>query len=226
LSKVVTIGNATLYLGDCRELLPVIRDVDALVTDPPYGVSLGVAKDMRADGHGLAKEAYSSYEDSYENYCAVVAPSITAALARAKRGAVFVGPHITEMPKAEAFGGIYCRAASGRHSWGFKVFLPFLLYGKDPELNKGARPLVLESSETADRNGHPCPKPLGWMTWLVSRVTTPGETVLDPFMGSGTTGVACADLNRPFIGIEIDQKYFDIACQRIESAQSQGRLFA
>jgi DNA modification methylase len=62
-------------------------------------------------------------------------------------------------------------------------------------------------------------------TKIVARATRPNETVLDPFMGSGTTGVACANLGRKFIGIEIEEKYFDIACKRIEIAYSQPRLF-
>jgi site-specific DNA-methyltransferase (adenine-specific) len=223
--RVETIGNATLYLGDCREVIPALAPCDALITDPPYGVALGIDKDMRADGHGLAKLGYSSYDDSYENLVGIVAPAIAEALKKVKRGAVFVGPHLSEMPKANAFGGIYCSAAVGRHAWGFNVFIPFLLYGKDPELNKGARLLVLQSSETSERNGHPCPKPIGWMNWLVARVTMAGESVFDPFMGSGTTGVACANLSRPFVGVEIDPAYFDIACERIAAAQAQQRLF-
>ena len=74
-----------------------------------------------------------------------------------------------------------------------------------------------------DGNGHPTQKPLPLMTWCVEFTT---GTVLDPFMGSGTTGVACAQLGRKFIGIEIDRKYFDIACERIDNAYRQERMFA
>ena len=81
-------------------------------------------------------------------------------------------------------------------------------------------------TESAQKNGHPCPKPQKAWTWLVDKVASPTSTVLDPFMGSGTTGVACANLGRKFIGIEIERKYFDIACERIEAAYAQGRLFA
>jgi DNA modification methylase len=68
---------------------------------------------------------------------------------------------------------------------------------------------------------HPCPKPLKFTTWCVNKVSLEGETVLDPFMGSGTTGVACVNIRRRFIGIEIEEKYFDVACKRIEIAVSQ-----
>ena len=72
---------------------------------------------------------------------------------------------------------------------------------------------------------HPCPKPLAWMLWLVTRGSLPGHLVIDPFMGSGTTGVACVKLGRRFIGIEIYPHYFDIACRRIEDAYRQPDMF-
>ena len=76
-----------------------------------------------------------------------------------------------------------------------------------------------------DDNGHPCPKPVAYSRWLVQRAAEPGKTIIDPFMGSGTTGVACAKLGRKFIGIEIEEKYFDIACDRIQKACDQPDLF-
>ena len=79
-------------------------------------------------------------------------------------------------------------------------------------------------AEERDRK-HPNQKPLPLMQWCIERVSDPGDIILDPFMGSGTTGVACANLGRKFIGIEIEPKYFDIACRRIEDAYKQPRLF-
>jgi site-specific DNA-methyltransferase (adenine-specific) len=76
-----------------------------------------------------------------------------------------------------------------------------------------------------DDNGHPCPKPLRYSMWLASRSAARNETILDPFMGSGTTGVACQKLGRKFIGIDIEEKYFSIACRRIEEAMRQPDLF-
>ncbi len=73
--------------------------------------------------------------------------------------------------------------------------------------------------------GHPTAKPIEWMERLVNIASLPGETILDPFMGSGTTGVACAKLGRRFIGIEIDPGYFEIACRRIDEAYRQRDLF-
>ncbi len=224
MAEKVVIGNATLYHGDCREVLPELR-ADACVTDPPYGVDLGSTKGS-GGAHGLALEAYASYADTYENYVQQIVPALKLAMQQTERAAVFIGPHIHELPKFDALGGVYCSAATARHQWGFKNFLPVLLYGTYPDLQKGAKlPTVLASNETAEKNGHPVPKPVGWMRWLVALTTRPGETVLDPYMGSGTTGVACINLGRKFIGIEIEQKYFDIAARRIEDAQRQSRLF-
>jgi site-specific DNA-methyltransferase (adenine-specific) len=205
----------TIYHGDCRYL---DLFADALITDPPYGVNLGgpdVGRSGRDGRHGLDKAAYSSYEDTYENYVTTVVPTIASALGRVKRGAVFSGPHLQELPKATAIGGVYCPAGSGRHAWGFKTFLPVLLYGTDPTLQHGARPNVIQSTATAEPNGHPCPKPLQWMRWLVGLVSLPGETVLDPFAGSGTTLRAAKDLGRKAIGIEIEERYCEIAVRRL-----------
>lgn len=220
----VVIGGATLYLGDCREVLPTLDACDATITDPPYGVDLGCAKGS-GGAHGLQLQAYASYADTYENYVQQVVPALTQAMQLTGRAAVFIGPHIHELPKFDALGCVYCSAATGRHQWGFKNFLPVLLYGTYPDLHKGAQyPTVIASNETAEKNGHPVPKPVGWMRWLVALTTRRGETVLDPFMGSGTTGVAAVQQGRQFVGIEREPKYFEIACERISRAQAQGQL--
>jgi hypothetical protein len=164
--------------------------------------------------------------DIYENYMKIIVPVISFCVDTFKQVGMFIGPHIHEMPKFDALGGVYCSAATGRHKWGFKNFLPVLLYGTYPDLNKGAKvPTVLASNALSEKNGHPCPKPIEWMVWLVSLVTRTGETVLDPFMGSGTTGIACIRTGRKFIGIEKDAKYFEIAKERIKKELRQGRLF-
>jgi DNA modification methylase len=209
----------TLFLGDCREVADWLS-ADVLVTDPPYGVNLGVAKDTRAGQHGLAKKSYDVYEDTYDNFVRVICPVIEHSLAMTTRGAVFSGPHLQELPKASAVGGIYCPSGSGRHSWGFKTFLPVLFYGTAPALNKGARPNVLQSTAVAEKNGHPCPKPLPWMRWLVDLASMPGEVVLDPFAGSGTTLLAAKELGRKAVGVEISERYAEKAAQRL----SQGVL--
>lgn len=222
----VTIGDCRLILGDCRDVLPLLPKVDAIISDPPYGVELGSTKGS-GGAHGLQLQAYESYVDTYENYVNEIVPALKLAISMSDRAAIFIGQHIHEMPKFDALGGVYCSAATGRHQWGFKNFLPVLLYGTYPDLQNGAKyPTVIASNETAEKNGHPVPKPVGWMKWLVQLSTRHNETVLDPFMGSGTTGVACVNLGRKFIGIERERKYFDIAVERIKQAYAQPRLFA
>lgn len=219
--------GVTLYLGDCREILPSLGKVDAVVTDPPYGVNLGdhlASRDLRP--HLLRKNGYASYSDTAENFEAIVVPALVAALAQADRGAIFsAGSKLCKLPEPAAVGGVYTAAGTGRNAWGFTCFHAVALYGTCPTLRFGAGATVLRSSEIAELNGHPTPKPLGWMRWLVHLTTLPGETILDPFMGSGTTGVAAVKLGRKFIRIEIEPKYFDIACRRISEALKQPDLF-
>lgn len=104
---------------------------------------------------------------------------------------------------------------------GFNDWEPHLVYGKPPHQihDHFQTPLNIEVS------GHPCPKPLSYSMWLIKRAADHGSLVCDPFMGSGTTGVACAKLGRKFIGIEIEPKYFDIACKRIEQSYRQPDMF-
>lgn len=207
----------TLYHGDCREILPGLV-ADVLVTDPPYGVNLGdpdVGGKGRGGKHGLETSAYLTTVDTLEHLHRVVIPVVTQALAMTKRGAIFSGPHFQDFPKADALGGIYCPAGVGRHCWGFKLFHPVLLYGTDPRLHFGARPNVVQSNAPTESNGHPCPKPLRWMTWVVDLASLPDETVLDPFAGSGTTLRAAKDLGRRAIGVEIEERYCEIAARRL-----------
>jgi site-specific DNA-methyltransferase (adenine-specific) len=198
-------------------VLPSVT-ADALVTDPPYGVNLGDS-DKRGGRNGLAMGAYASYDDSYENFIGIVVPALNGFLDTVQRGAVFTGPHIHEQRKPDAIGGVYCPAGAGRHCWGFKTFLPVLLYGTAPDLNLGQSVAnTIRSSELPNRaetGDHPVPKPLGWMRWLVQLASRPRELVIDPFMGSGTTLRAAKDLGRKAIGIEIEERYCEIAAKRL-----------
>lgn len=224
--KTVIIGDATLYLGDCRELMrPNFERPDVVITDPPYGVELGKTKGA-GGAHGLSLDGYASYDDTYENYVSQIVPALSWCIRECNRTAIFIGPHIHELPKFDALGGVYCPAATARHQWGFKNFLPVLFYGTYPDLHKGAQyPTVIHSTEVAEKNGHPVPKPIGWMRWLVGLCSRRWETVFDPYMGSGTTGVAAVTLGRKFVGVEMEPRYFEIACERIENAQRQQTIF-
>jgi DNA modification methylase len=209
--------GVTIYHGDCRDVLPDIS-ADVLVTDPPYGMNLGKhsgAKDKRASE--LRRGAYSAYDDTPENYRDVVVPAVTDALALVDRAAVFAPvPSAWLLPPPDALGGVYIPAANGHSPWGFQNLAPVLFYGKAPDLHKGAKQTMLRASGKAEVElGHPCPKPLPWMNWLVDITTRPGETIIDPFMGSGTTLRAARDAGRRAIGIEIEERYCEIAVKRL-----------
>ena len=221
--------HVTIYHGDAAAILPDMAGF-VLVTDPPYGVNLGATKGTGGK-HGLQRDAYAGMTDSYEEWTATVLPIIRLAVQSAKRAAVFTGPHLQEQPKATAIGGIYCAAGCGRHAWGFKTYLPVLFYGTAPNLHKGAKPNTIASNASAEHNGHPCPKPLEWMTWLVGLCSEPSDVILDPFAGSGTTGRAAKDMGRKAVLIEREERYCEIAARRmgqgvldfgIANAESEG----
>ena len=223
-ARVETIGDAVLYCGDCREILPTLGPVDAVVTDPPYGVNFAGS----ATRHSLRSgQGYASYEDTPDNVRDVIVPVIEECIKIAKAVVVTPGiPNARSYPQPHGEGVIWYPSGANRGPWGFVTHQPIYYYGKCPRLahGQGSHPTGFQSTEAAEENGHPCPKPILQMTWLVNRGSQYGDTVLDPFMGSGTTGVACARLGRKFIGIEIEEKYFSIACRRIEQAQRQGDM--
>jgi DNA modification methylase len=223
MSECVKIGNATLYHGDCREILPTLGKVDAVVTDPPYGIDGGRGGDAR----DYAKGAYhAGFVDTPAYIAQVCAPAVEACIELATAVAVTPGIRCLHLYPTPRDMGCFWTPASCTHGpWGMSTFQPILYYGKDWRAGKGALPSGRQVTESAEKNGHPCPKPVGAWKWLVDKTAPAMGTVLDPFMGSGTTGVACANLGRSFIGIELERKYFDIACERIEAAHAQGRLF-
>ena len=214
-------AGITIYHGDCRDVLPQVN-ADVLVTDPPYGLNLGRhggAKDQRT--RELRRGAYASYDDTENNFCSVVVPGVVLALGRVKRGAVFSpAPSAWRLPAPDTLGAIYIPAANGRSPWGFQNIAPVLLYGTAPNLNLGAKQTATRSRGRAMVElGHPCPKPVEWMTWLVDLASTKSDVVLDPFMGSGTTLVAAKNLGRKAIGIEIEERYCEIAAKRLAQEQ-------
>lgn len=230
--RVVEIGNAKLYLGDCREILPTLGRVDAVVTDPPYGVGLTGKLWHSTSRHKTVKSTitYASYDDTPENFSSEIVPRLISAIGLASCAAVFMADKsIWRLPPGAALGGIFSPAGTGRGAWGFQCFMHCVFYGRDPYLavGLGSRPTGRYGLYPNDANEvwHPCAKPIDAMMWAVNRASLDGHIILDPFMGSGTTGVACAKLGRRFIGIEIEPAYFDIACRRIEQAYAQPDLF-
>jgi site-specific DNA-methyltransferase (adenine-specific) len=222
-------GNGiVIYLGDCRAVLGCVSvkgeyhdigPVDVVLTDPPYGVALSGKRTKREAS--LANEGYSGdFEDTPEYVQSVVVPVIRQCIARVSR--VLVMPGIRNMfayPAPDDIGCVFNPAGGGSGRWGFNCVTPILFYGSDPFLvdGLGSRPNSIYDVAAGDGNyGHPCPKPLRWMKWLVNRSSRAGEVILDPFMGSGTTLRAAKDLGHRAIGIELCEAYCEIAARRLE----------
>ena len=213
MSDVVRIGDATLYHGDCLEILPTLDKVDAVVTDPPYGMAYLSA--WRSEKHdAIAGDGdYSLLEWAFQipvqhsRYVFCRWDAVPRA-DNPKSMIVWVKPN--------------CGSGDLEHEHGRTT--EYALFWPGPEHKwPQKRPWDVVRHPKAKTDRHPTEKPESLMSEFVG--WTEG-VVADPFMGSGTTGVACANLGRKFIGIELERKYFDIACERIDAAYSQGRLFA
>lgn len=222
----VIIGGATLYLGDCAEILPQIGKADAVITDPPYGTGTNKKSGLRKGS--VAKSDYASFFDSLENVIDNVIPAIEICISKFERVALTCGfKAMWHYPKPSHVGSFqYGAGTTVMSCWGPALWQPILFYGKDPKQGTLTPDSFQGCNDSDTTTDHPCPKPLKSWTRLVDRASFPGEIVLDPFMGSGTTGVAAVQLGRKFIGIERDERYFEIACKRIEQAVAQGQLFA
>lgn len=210
MARSVTIAEGvTLHLGDCRDILPTLGKADAVVTDPPYGI------DFKYEGHDDTRDGYEDWCASWFDLCAEKAPTILMSC-----GAVNVPMWGRIRPFKWQIAWLK-PAAMGRSPMGFCNWEPMLFWGKGSGKSVDVFTAAIVPDESL--NGHPCPKPETWGIESIKRVA--GDTILDPFMGSGTTGVAAVKLGRKFTGIEIEPKYFDIACRRIEEATKQKDLF-
>jgi DNA modification methylase len=202
-------AGITIYHGDCRawvDSAPECFRVDVVVTDPPYGVEFG-GKNTK---HTTRRNNGYLGGDDGDVGPAVVGRLILAAT----RAAVFPGCRgMFKYPEPEDIGCVYCPSGAGIGRWGFTCIHPILFYGKRP--SNALFPCSMMSFATSEANGHPCPKPEEWMRWLIKLTSLDTDTILDPFMGSGTTLRAAKDLGRRAIGIEIEEKYCEIAAKRL-----------
>lgn len=210
------IGQATLYLGDMLDILPTLPNFDLILTDPPYGIGIDGQKESinRNPKHNRKAHEDLGWDD--------------------------------EAPPRYAFEMMF-RKGAHQIIWGGNYFAEYLPKGRKGWLfwDKGQDGLTMSDGEIAysslpiptrkilinrvellkDGTDHPTQKPIRLMTWCLSLSPQAG-TVCDPYMGSGTTGVACMMAGRAFVGIEREPKYFDIACERILNVQRQERLIA
>jgi len=224
----VTIGRARLACGDCRDVLPTLGKVDAVVTDPPYGIGADKAAKAAAEQRKAAESKPKGQRT------------------KAGRGWADYGDTDWDDVRPEkAIFDLILAAGKDQIIWGGNYFTDLL----PPTMqwlvwDKGQRDFSLADCEFAwssqrkaarifdypralalrDVKQHPTQKPIALMKWCIELLPKP-QTILDCFLGSGTTGVAAVQMGRDFIGIEREPRYFDIACKRIEDAQRQGDFF-
>jgi site-specific DNA-methyltransferase (adenine-specific) len=236
------IGNATLYLGDCLEVMASLKDVDAIITDPPYGIGYhheGKWQTEKQVLNGLEFKAGRQTDPiAGDDELFDPSPILEAYLPNGVA-------HTANSPALILWGADHYKEKlppGGRFlTWDKSLGMGAADVFVDAEFawsnRRNARNVFRYLWKGVMRGGqegarftskeHPSQKPVALMLWCLeyARVGI-GKTVLDPYMGSGSTGVACAQAGRNFIGIELKEKYFDIACRRLEEARRQERLFA
>ena len=205
----VVIGDAVLYLGDCMDVLPTLDKVDAVITDPPYGVSMNKNKGRRA------KNTDEIIGDEFP-------PDLSKFL---EMKCIFWGGNNFDLPRST--GWLVWFKHHPEESQHSQAELAWTNIDGAVRLKKHKwQGMLQENMSKKEERQHPTQKPVQVMEWSIGQAKNNPQTILDPFMGSGTTGVACANMGRKFTGIEREPKYFDIACERIENAYRQQRLFA
>jgi DNA modification methylase len=213
--RIETIGNATLYLADCMDVLPTLGKVDAVITDPPYG--MGFQSNFRIEKHmKIANDETADIAKSVIGWAIENTSHSVYAFGRWDNLLDYPKPKsmVTWVKNNWSMGDL-------EHEHARQTEVCFFYTGANHFFPKKRPTDVVEYPRTQNEH-HPTEKPVGLMKRFVE--WTDG-VILDPFMGSGTTGVAAVQMGRKFIGIEREPKYFDIACERIENAQRQASLF-
>lgn len=208
-------NGVQLYLGDCREILPTLGVVDAVITDPPYGI--GWSKRSKWGGSNLAQTKDYGIQ---EWDCTPPSKETIDALRGMSQWQIFFGGNYFELPPTPCW--LVWDKETGDNHFADAELAWTNLKGAVRLIRYRWAGMLRENNET--RGDHPTQKAVGVMEWAISKLPEPSSTILDPFMGSGTTGVAAVRLNRKFIGIERESQYFDIAQRRIEAAMEETSL--
>lgn len=200
--RVEEIGDCKLFLGDCLEMLPSLDRVDLILTDPPYGI--GISSNPIRQAHDKM-----NWDDQ-------APPQWVFDMMQEKAEKLIIwGGNYFNLPPSQAF-----------FVWDKMQPEDFSLAMCEQAWCSFKKPAkIYRQSVKSYKKEHPTQKPVQLMEWCIKYAGDP-KIVCDPFMGSGTTGVACAGLGIGFLGIEKEQKYFDVACKRVEAAYSQRRLFS
>jgi site-specific DNA-methyltransferase (adenine-specific) len=211
--EAVKIGNATLYCGDCTDILPTLGKVDAVITDPPYGIGAGAKAFKNGTRKGDVEYSYGEWDSSTPEV-----ELLDMALGKAAVSILWGGNYFV-LPPSKCW--LVWDKCTGENSYA-DAELAWSNIDKPVKLIR--KSWVGANAKDTPVRLHPTQKPVEVMAWRIEQAGNP-QTILDPFMGSGTTGVAAVQMGRQFIGIEREPKYFDIACKRIEQAVAQGQLF-
>jgi len=217
------IGDCTLYLGDCMEVMLGINKVDAVVTDPPYGINENSKKTQsRQRKSGGKSKALADQRDygvhDWDKY-PIGKQHLDLMMACSGEQIIFGGNYFPLPPTScwliwDKENGANDFADAEMAWTSLKKAVRIKRYMWNGMIRKGD-----------DVREHPTQKPVEVMEWCIDNLPKDTKIILDPFMGSGTTGVACAKMGRKFIGIELEEKYFDIAYKRIEEAYRQPDMF-
>lgn len=209
------LGEHRLLCGDSTKAEDVERlmagaKADLCLTDPPYGLG-----DTTSE-----KNNYIDYDDTRINLIKTISGFFPLAMSVAKCVVFTPGNVNTTLYEPPTWTmAWFTPAGAGRGPWGFCCWQPILCYGKDPKLakGKGCHPDALTHTEASEKLGHPCTKPIKFWCWLMERTSEKGETVYDPFLGSGTTLIAAEQLGRKCYGMEISPQYCDVIVKRWEN---------
>jgi site-specific DNA-methyltransferase (adenine-specific)/modification methylase len=215
-SDPVIIGDATLYCGDCLEILPTLPKVDAVITDPPFGVGNFVQVTGRKMGRGESRGKSVTWNDSGPP------PEFFEIVRSMSKHRIIWGANFFNCFE-ERGGAIVWDKAQSMPNFSKADIASCTNFQKTEVVRIPWTNFTVTHRAESD---HPCERPVDLYEWCIKYLPQDMRlAVLDPYMGSGSCGVAAIHLGRKFIGIEIEPRYFDIACERIENAYRQGRLF-
>jgi site-specific DNA-methyltransferase (adenine-specific) len=237
-----TIGDCTLYLGDCLDVMPTLGKVDAVITDPPYSSGARtsasvVGRKGMSRGRKWATKPITNDRMTVTGFTWLIRHVASQSYMLLPDGGSFLSfidwrqyPTIYAVVESVNFRVQTCAVWDKEHMAlgnGFRNQHEFLVHAAKgvPNISDRGTPNVLRHTRVGQSDLHPTEKPVGLLEMIIPVVSERSHTILDPFMGSGTTGVACVKLGRKFIGIELDEGYFNIACERIRKAYDQPDMF-
>ena len=206
--------GVVLYQGDCLEVLPTLGRFDAVVTDPPYGIGVcgneGGVTSLKSGAKDYGKQEWDNLPIGPEHITAMISSSANQIIWGGNYFANNLAPSQCWLVWDKLNGAGFSLA---------DVELAWTSFDRAARLFKVSR-----TATFSEGKAHPTQKPIALMSWCLTHIPA-ARTVLDPFMGSGTTGVACVMAGRSFVGIEREPSYFDTACRRIEAALKQPDMF-